>query len=251
MPYNKKLSSIEWGNLYNIEKTAEPLIRSIQNETFSAQTEEMLKIIKRGDRTLEIGSGSGQTSLCMAQRGCHVTLLDFSQSALDLARYTAETLNININTVCHDATCPLPFEAYEFDYIFHAGLFEHFEKDERISLLKEWNPYCKKMISMVPNGASLGYRFGKAKRESNGTWAYGRELNIYSQIHEFILSGFDVEHEYTVGELRSLNFLDNDDAFKMFMVDFWNGEGSKFLSDNCHQGYLLVTSGSNVNYQPS
>lgn len=46
--------------------------------------------IKPGARLLELGSGSGHLSACMAQCGYNVTLLDFSAKALEKSRQTFE-----------------------------------------------------------------------------------------------------------------------------------------------------------------
>jgi len=243
--YEDKLNADQWGDIFNIEKYAKALIDSIEGKRYYTQTIEMLKIAQPNCKTLEIGAGSGQTSLCLARAGCEVTLLDFSEQALDLARYAAKKLGLSIKTVCADATKELPFQEKEFDVVFHAGLLEHFEPHERVTLLKHWRPFGKKHISMVPNAASLSYRIGKEIQENNGTWQWGRELPAYTQIKEFILSGFDVDDEYTSGELQSLNFLDKDNPLKALLSDLWNRRSQAGLVDNFNQGYLLVTIGNN------
>ena len=242
--YENKLNSNQWGNIFNIEKYAETLIDSIENKKYYTQTIEMLKIAQLGGKTLEIGAGSGQTSLCLARAGCQVTLLDFSEQALDLAKYVAKHLGLSINTVCIDAAGELPFQESEFDVVFHAGLLEHFEPHERVALLKHWKPFGKKHVSMVPNAASLCYRLGKEIQESNETWQWGREIPAYTQIKEFMLSGFDVENEYTVGELQALDFLNKEHPLKILLRDLWNQRCQTGLTDNFNQGYLLITIGT-------
>lgn len=247
MAYEEKLDENQWGNLYNIENHAKQLISSISNNYYSTQTAEMIKIAKPGCKTLEIGSGRGETSLCLARKGCDVTLLDFSEEALKLSEYAANELGLSVKTVCADATKELPFQKNEFDIVFHAGLLEHFEPAERTDLLRLWKPYGKKHISMVPNAASLAYRIGKEIQENNGTWQWGRELPAYTQIKDFILAGFEVENEYTAGEFDAVNwFLDEKHPLKPLLRDLWTGRRQQGLTDIFNQGYLLITIGNNT-----
>lgn len=242
---NTELTSKEWGNLYNKEMT-EPLVNDINRKIYSVQTKEILNIIPKYSKTLEIGSGTGQTSLCLALNNCDATVLDYEKKCLELTKIAAEKLNIEINTICVDATRDLPFKEKEFDVIFHSGLLEHFIKDERIELLKNWKKYCKKMISLVPNASALAYRIGKEKMEKDETWVYGIENPLYTQIDEFTKAGYVVQDEYTIGAEHTLNFLEEKDELRKVLEKYIaNGK----IKDDYHQGYLLVTIGdNNLNY---
>lgn len=239
---NTRLTSKEWGNLYNKEMT-ESLVSDINRKIYSVQTKEILNIVPKYSKTLEIGSGTGQTSLCLALNNCDATVLDYEKKCLELTKIAAEKLNIEINTICVDATRDLPFKEKEFDVIFHAGLLEHFTKDERIELLKNWRKYCKKMISLVPNASALAYRIGKEKMEKDGTWVYGIENPLYTQIDEFTKAGYIVQDEYTIGIEQALNFLEEKDELRKVLKKYIaNGK----IKDDYHQGYLLVTIGDNI-----
>ncbi|WP_052043157.1 class I SAM-dependent methyltransferase [Campylobacter sp. MIT 97-5078] len=213
----------------------------IKNE-LSSQTQEILKLAKSTDKVLEIGIGSGQTSLCLARLGCETYALDNEQKCLDLALEVAKELKINLNAMHHDALKPLPFKEKEFDIIFHAGLMEHFPKEERINMLKLWRPYCKKMISIIPNGNSLAYRIGKALMQQNGTWAYGLELSIYTQIDELIEAGYKFEQEYTIGAQEALSFLPKKHFMRKALKKWLE---TNICGDDCRQGNLLVSIGTN------
>lgn len=239
----KSLNAEQWGKIYNSERQLKCLLDAIINGKQSCWTEEMLRIASPAGKTLEIGSGSGQTSLCLSQAGCDVTILDYSDDAIELALRAANALGVNIRAVCQDARQPLPFREKEFDIIFHAGLLEHFNHNERVELLKQWKPYCKLMVSMIPNAASLCYRIGKENQENNGTWPWGREDPDYTQIREFMLAGYNVLREYTIGEEHALNFLDPDNPIRNLMSEFCMSRHNHRIADNFHQGYLLVTIG--------
>lgn len=244
----KRLSDLQWAGIYNMDR-AQGIYRSIEKRCFSAQTDEMLKIVEENgySSACEIGCGSGQTAIALAKQGVKVVAVDYQTESLKLVKTVAglfggEVIR-NIDVVCCDAQEKLPFAKNQFDVIYHAGLLEHYKNDERIQMLKLWKEYCKEMISMVPNGASVAYRYGKEKMIKNGTWPYGVENIIYTQVLDFIKAGLNVNSEYTIGLMNSMNFLDNENYLKKAMKQLWD---EHFLEDDCHQGYLLVTRGEKI-----
>jgi hypothetical protein len=96
------------------------------------------------------------------------------------------------------------------------------------------------MVSMVPNANCIAYREGKAIMEKNGTWEYGFEVPLYSQIDEFIAAGWEFEKEYTIGLEHALNFLNAGSSLRK---ELYNWIKYKNTEDNAGQGYLLVTIG--------
>ena len=243
------LTSTQWAGLYSVDK-AKNIYESIKKEKFSAQTLEMLKIVGENQYrcVCEIGCGSGQTAIALAMHGVHVTAVDYQEQSLHLVKAVAELAGTdtcrNIELVCCNAQEKLPFDKNQFDTIYHAGLLEHFTSEERIHMLCDWKEYCGEMISMVPNGASVAYRYGKEKMMKNGTWPYGIENIIYTPTLEFINAGLTVDSEYTIGLSNSMNFLDDKNYLKIAMKKLWK---ENFLEDDCHQGYLLVTRGKRSN----
>lgn len=241
----KRLDNKQWGSLYDSGQ-AQAMVAQIDNNKLSAQTMEMIKVVSEcGYKSVcEIGCGSGQTVLCLARMGVHVVALDYQMESLELIKKAATIMGDkvvgNIETILADARSNLPFEENQFDLIYHAGLLEHFSEIERIEMLSQWKNYCQHMISMVPNGASVAYRYGKNKMINENRWPYGQENIIYTQILEFSKAGLDVDAEYTIGLPNSLNFLDDRNYLKKAMKKLW-GEG--IMEDDCHQGYLLLTSG--------
>ena len=98
----------------------------------------MLKLPNAQEKILEIGSGSGATSINLALENRKTTALDFSKACLYLTWGTVY-LKCSVDLVYTDATKELPFSDDEFDIVFQAGLLEHFEKEKRIELLKLWS----------------------------------------------------------------------------------------------------------------
>ena len=237
----------QWGELYNrSSENVKMLYENIKKENYSSQTAEMLKLARKQNynSVCEIGCGSGQTAIALALLGLKVVALDYQKESLELVMkvvelFGGEVVN-NIEVICCNAQNELPFHENQFDAIYHAGLLEHYSSEERVKMLSLWKKYCDEMISMVPNGASVAYRYGKEKMIKNGTWPYGTENIIYTQILEFIHAGLCVDEEYTIGLMNSLNFLDKKNYLKKAMLKLWD---EHFLEDDCHQGYLLVTRG--------
>lgn len=233
------LSREEWGKIYNKE-LARTLIQDIKAGNITCQTEEMLKITKVGDCVLEIGCGSGATSAALALNGRVVTAIDYSEESLGCAGAICAELGCNVKFYQIDASKELPFKENSFNYVFQAGLLEHFEKEKRIELLKIWGKVAQNMVSIIPNAASIAYRTGKWMMETKGTWNYGMELPQYTLIDEFIEAGFEIEKEYTIGVEAAFNFLPKRHYLRKAM-EKWAKED---LEDICGQGYLLVTIGS-------
>ncbi len=239
---NTILSNIEWGKLYD-HSNVDNIYVNIRSGNLSAQSEEMLKLSQTNDKILEIGCGSGATTAYLSKNGRICTALDFQDTSLIMTRALCEKFDCAVRLVKADARTVLPFEAREFDIAFQAGLLEHFDREERIEMLKLWRPCCKKMISLIPNAASLGYRMGKGLKERNGTWMYGREIPQYSMIRDFEQAGYNVTDEYTIGEKNAVNFLPKDHYLRK-TLEKWFSE-MDLCGDNCGQGYLLVTIGEN------
>ncbi len=87
----KRLDSNQWADFYSTDK-ARFIANQIMNNKLSAQTKEMLKIVSANSykTVCEIGCGSGQTVICLAGRGTHVTAVDYQKESLELVKKVAE-----------------------------------------------------------------------------------------------------------------------------------------------------------------
>lgn len=238
--YSKALDNEAWSEHYNLDGL-NSVVDSIESGNVSVWSEELVKICEAPCKTLEIGCGTGASSLWLAKKGRIATALDYTKSSVDLVKAAADKLGLkNINVVQTDATKDLPFEEKQFDYIFQAGLLEHFETDEQIRLLRNWAKYGEYMISMIPNASSIPYRVGKQIMENNGTWEYGLEIPKHSFREEFTRAGITVEKEYTIGSEWAQKFLPKRHFIKKFFAKL---EKDGYNLDDLMQGYLLVTIG--------
>ena len=102
----------------------------------------------QGKRTLEVGCGRGSLSCYFSDAGYDCTLLDISESIIDVARKIFEANNLKAAFKVGDAIA-LPFEDKSFDIVFSIGLLEHFEDIE---------PPIREQIRVLDNGGLLiGY----------------------------------------------------------------------------------------------
>lgn len=236
----RRLTNEEWSKHYNI-KLLNDVVNQLDTGEVSVWFKKLLAITDEGEKILEIGCGSGISSLWLSKHNRKLTALDYSQTSIQLIEKAAEIVGDNqIRTVCTDAMQDLPFEEKEFDMVFQSGLLEHFSTEEQINLLKQWKKYCKRMVSMIPNAASVPYQIGKHIQEENGTWQYGLEIPKSSMASEFMAAGIKVIKEYSIGTEWALRFLPKEhyirDMYRR-MLD----EG--YPLDEFMQGYLLVTIG--------
>lgn len=82
-----------------------------------------------GWNVIEIGAGTGRTSIELARRGAQVTILDISEKSLELAKKFAEKADAatrkRIHYLMADGLDP-HLKPESFDLLFHQGLLEHF-----------------------------------------------------------------------------------------------------------------------------
>lgn len=238
---NNRLTEQGWAELYNEDRINSVLKHLVSNE-YNPWTIEMLKLTKPGESVLEIGCGSGETSLALAKAGRKVSALDFSGSSIELVKEVLKKYGseIDVQTYCMDARGELPFLDQQFDCVFHAGLLEHFYQDERINMLKKWKRICRKMVCMVPNACCIPYRIWKEELEKENRWPYGIEMPQKTLYEDFEKAGYEQIREYTIGfEYILQNFPKEHYVRKTFESIMDSG----FQTDDWGQGYLLVTIG--------
>lgn len=99
--------------------------------TFEALYNKYARCQKDGARkVIELGAGRGSLSAYYSQTGDDVTVSDFSQAALDLARkiFLRHNLEASFNFVDCEETC---YESETFDICASIGLLEHFRDPRR------------------------------------------------------------------------------------------------------------------------
>ena len=93
----------------------------------SAPARNALELLKREGRStlLELGGGQGRDTLFFAANGFHVTMLDYSEVAVEsvMAKVQAAALGNFVIAMRHDLRKPLPFRDETFDAAFSHMLY--------------------------------------------------------------------------------------------------------------------------------
>lgn len=197
-----------------------------------------------GYRILEAGAGSGRVSLRLAQEGAEVTLLDFSERALELARMRFEEAGCTAAFVLGHIES-MPFADSTFDVVWNAGVLEHFSPERQTELLAEMGRVVRPdgyLVCMVPNKRSLPYLLAKWYLEMTGQWLYGQEFPVESLRPVMDRAGLEVVEEFSVGYdvgcemLANIPSLSHLGAILDFHYNTLSGTDKRALP-----GYLLVT----------
>jgi len=87
-------------------------------------------------KLLEIGSGTGSSSVTFAEQGAIVTGLDVDKGSLEVARIRAELLNLDIKYLNLSAT-EIKNLKEQYDIVIYYATLEHMTIEERIDSLKQ------------------------------------------------------------------------------------------------------------------
>lgn len=127
---------------------------------------------------IEIGSGGGTNALLFALRGSNVSVLDYSEKALERAKVFFERNGVKTKLILQDALNLKKSLISKFDVSMSFGLAEHFKDKKRTQMIKSHFDLLKdKGVTLisVPNKWNLPYRIQKAIFEAIGFWKVGEE----------------------------------------------------------------------------
>ncbi len=174
----------------------------------------------RGLRTVELGSGRGDLSALLAERGASVALLDASQAALGQARRRFERLGLPADFVRADLLVPPPETIGAFDVALSTGVIEHFRGNDRTQALQSHRALLGDggtAIVSVPNAWCVPYRLWKLYLEARHCWPYGMEI------------------PYSVGELRRRAEQAGLTSCAVCGLGFWQSVGDHWLRGVFHR----------------
>lgn len=127
---------------------------------------------------IELGAGRGTNAALMAGRGARVSVLDYSEIALQRSRKVFENLELPVELVLQDAL-DLPSELRgKYDVSMSFGLAEHFTGDARHAIIAAHFAVLKPgglAFISVPNAYNPPYRLYKWITERTGRWTIGEE----------------------------------------------------------------------------
>jgi cyclopropane fatty-acyl-phospholipid synthase-like methyltransferase len=132
-----------------------------------------------GLRTIELGSGRGDLSVLLAERGAKATLLDASDQALVQAERRFDRLGRAAEFVQADLFDLSQRLHRRFDVALSSGVIEHFRGDRRSDAIRAHFDVLRDgglAVISVPHAWCLPYRLWKGYLELRGWWPYGLEI---------------------------------------------------------------------------
>jgi len=153
----------------------------------------IIRFAPKGGTLLEVGCGSGLTSILLHDLGYKVIAFDIDKDVLCEVKQRKKRYNAEIDLVRGDM-CNLGFESNKFDVVFHQGVLEHFDDETIVSTLKEQKRLTKTLVFEVPNSRAR-QSYGDERLLSNRYWrnliskaglkivyTYGNDLNYFGGI---------------------------------------------------------------------
>jgi len=171
---------------------------------------------------IEIGAGSGTHAALMSQEGARVTVLDFSDRALEQARTYFMKKDVQADFVLANAL-ELPVELKgRFDISMSFGLAEHFRGRNREQIVRAHIDVLKPggvTFISVPNTYNLPYRFYRFLSPRLKLWKVGEEYPFSRSELRRLVSGSDLEDVEFFGDAfwDSFRFLNPVKAVRMLL----------------------------------
>ena len=152
-------------------------------------------------RVLDVGGGSGELALRLAERGYPVWLLDYAPEMLDRARHAALSLS-------HDAQARLTFcvlPAEEASDAFSPGAFQVITCHTLLEYLHQPQATTSKLVGLLSEGGLLSLSFVNRHAEVlRQVWSHGDPAGALSTLEDgsFCASLFGVRGQaYTAEEV--------------------------------------------------
>jgi SAM-dependent methyltransferase len=132
----------------------------------------------QGRSVIELGAGSGTCAALMQKRGAEVTILDYSDKALERAREFFGRGGLHADFVNENALALPESLQNRFDVAMSFGLAEHFHDANRTQIIRAHLQALKPggiLFISVPNKYCPPYRLFKFAAQRTGKWIYGEE----------------------------------------------------------------------------
>jgi S-adenosylmethionine-dependent methyltransferase len=110
-------------------------------------------------KILEIGCGTGCTTVALAEQGCELTSIDVNDVHIEVAKKRCELYDLSANILAMNATCINEINE-KFDVIIFSASLEHMTYEERlISIKSAWNMLNKDGFLVVIETPNRLYYF--------------------------------------------------------------------------------------------
>ncbi len=130
---------------------------------------------QKAEKVLDIGCGTGNFSLKLAQKGCLVVGIDVSEPMLDKAREKAEKAELEINFAKQDAA-NLEFPAESFDGVFSITAFEFMADYKKTfsEMMRVLKPGGKLLIGTIRRDSDWGRLYQQMAEKEDSVFRYAQ-----------------------------------------------------------------------------
>jgi 2-polyprenyl-3-methyl-5-hydroxy-6-metoxy-1,4-benzoquinol methylase len=206
-----RTTNVSWSKLwFRTCKERVPHLPTVLNEYESFTRRQGFANLKA---VVDVGAGSGLSSIPFAKSNYRVILVDYSESALHLAReyYMDVGLYRSLDLVIADAF-HLPLRNKSVDLVLSWGLLEHFKPEDSVKILREKLRVGKMLMEIVPYRKCIGYWLAKKLVRLLGRiWPYGDEIERdYEEqeiLREVAYAGWRVKCLRKFGRTFGIGFL--------------------------------------------
>lgn len=219
MNQKNKNTSLLWDKVWDaVDFSQKQDVSLLQDESKRLRWKRIEKVVIKnfesfeGLKVIEIGAGSGSNAALMAKKGAFVTILDYSEKALERSKKFFENNSLSAEFILLDAF-DLPQEHFEqYDIAMSFGLAEHFIGDKRFAINKvHFDLLKEKGIAFisVPNRWNFPYRIAKFILEKLRMWKVGEEYPYSCIEFSKICNTLNFYHYWFLGgsALSSLRFI--------------------------------------------
>lgn len=226
----------------------------------------------KNKRILEIGCGTGSSTLALAEQGAMVTAIDVDEDSLLVAKDRSKAYGVKADFIILNANeISKSFNSDSFDIIIFFACLEHMTIEERLTSLKDsWEMLLKDgllIIAETPNRLwyadahtselpffnwlpdELAFYYSKFSLRDNYRELY-REFDAQSLLH-FIRRGRGMsfhELEIAIGTIKNLNVISSLSSFEGIKYKLKQSKNKRkyksFLMNiypNVHQGFFDET----------
>jgi 2-polyprenyl-3-methyl-5-hydroxy-6-metoxy-1,4-benzoquinol methylase len=167
-------------------------------------------VVHNYTKVIEVGCEKGITNMLL-NKNLEKHFLDYDNNMIIKVKQACEHLKIKgtfLSENMFSINCPNGF----YDVLFNSGVIEHFNKKERIEILREYSRVLNNsgmMILAVPNHHSFPYRcaYLLKKRLLGGfQWPWPKEFKIFDLEEELKSVGLQLVKRFTLGKETIFHF---------------------------------------------
>lgn len=161
------------------DKCEDNLKDALEVKEYHLDLKKIIEQFQNKNDIIEIGCGTGITSLILDDR-FKKNLLDYDENIINFAKQLFEKENKKAIFINEDIFSNTLVEK-SYDIVFNSGLMEHYDKETRIRILKEFKRILKNdgcIIIAIPNHYCIPYRMGYIILRLLNMWPYPKEYKI-------------------------------------------------------------------------